>query len=124
MMINVNTAKYKFRSKEVTPTTIICPLHVRQKTYLLYDEDDFHKGLGCCKCFEHLKVTQNKIVFGFKEFIEQVTELMNEKEKEIDYLLFKSYKSEFEVIDGLNQHPYGIDFETWKRKFVYKTEKI
>ncbi len=34
-------------------------------------------------------------------------------EKAIDLLLTDKYLSEFEVIDGLSQHPKGINYYEW-----------
>ena len=31
----------------------------------------------------------------------------------VQILLFKVYRSEFTIIDGLNQHPSGLRFEYW-----------
>lgn len=33
--------------------------------------------------------------------------------KAIEHLLFLAYQSEFESIDGMNQHPRGINFYQW-----------
>lgn len=38
-----------------------------------------------------------------------------ELKKTIDFILSKIYKSEFEVIDNLNQHPGGVNFNEWLR---------
>lgn len=35
-----------------------------------------------------------------------------------DILLFSTYLSEFEVIDGLSQHPDGIPFDQWKKRLM------
>lgn len=36
-----------------------------------------------------------------------------DNQKAIQYLLGEKYASEFEVIDGLNQHPQGWNFYDW-----------
>ena len=33
------------------------------------------------------------------------------------YLLFKDYKAEWQVEDGLNQHPEGLNFYEWLEKY-------
>ena len=41
-----------------------------------------------------------------------------EKEILLKYLLNEKYLSEFIVSDGLSQHRYGYDFNTWLRKIL------
>ena len=37
-------------------------------------------------------------------------------ESRIEDIEYKLYFAEFKVIDGLNQHPAGYNFEQWKQK--------
>lgn len=46
------------------------------------------------------------------------------KEKWPASLLEEKYFNEFEVIDGLNQHPDGLSFEQWKEKNGYEADGI
>lgn len=43
-------------------------------------------------------------------------------QKAIEYLLQQEYFNEFEVIDGINQHPEGMNFYDWlyKKGFIPK----
>ncbi len=34
-------------------------------------------------------------------------------QRALELLLLDKYRSEFEVIDGLNQHPKGMNFNKW-----------
>ena len=34
----------------------------------------------------------------------------------VSYLLYKEYLSEFKIIDGLNQHKDGLNFQEWVDK--------
>ena len=36
----------------------------------------------------------------------------------LEYLLYKQYHGEFEITDGLNQHPSGYSYDDWLRKSV------
>ena len=36
----------------------------------------------------------------------------------LERVLTKSYFNEFEVIDGLNQHPEGLTFDDWLNKIL------
>jgi hypothetical protein len=46
-------------------------------------------------------------------------------QKALEILLSDKYFSEFEVIDGANQHPKGINFYTWlaDRKIITENER-
>lgn len=37
-------------------------------------------------------------------------------EQEIERLSERIYRSEFKVIDGINQHPEGLNFEEWTKQ--------
>ena len=43
--------------------------------------------------------------------------LTNKDREIINKLLLKEYESEFKIIDGINQHPEGLNFEQWKHKY-------
>lgn len=42
----------------------------------------------------------------------------------LEQLLESKYFEEFKIIDGLNQHPDGLNFEEWKNKYYPTRTKL
>jgi len=43
--------------------------------------------------------------------------------KMLEYLLFERYQSQFESIDGVMQHPSGLNYFEWIEKMVLAKER-
>ena len=54
---------------------------------------------------------------ALKRCIKPIHKIIEDNNKEvITFILSKIYFSEFKIIDGLNQHPTGLNFEKWLLK--------
>jgi hypothetical protein len=45
----------------------------------------------------------------------------SQKNDLLSYLLYEKYTSEFKVIDGLGQHPDGLNFEQWIERLLERS---
>jgi hypothetical protein len=45
--------------------------------------------------------------------VKEILKNENNLRMSVQILLFEKYRNEFKVIDGLNKHPKGLNFEEW-----------
>jgi len=55
---------------------------------------------------------------------DRLIEKLQRKVKKLENeILRRDYYSEFEVIDGLNQHKDGLNFKQWRKKIALRKDK-
>ena len=52
--------------------------------------------------------------------LEEFNKKLDQLQYAVRELYFLKYQAEFQIIDGLNQHPDGLNFQEWLAKNNYK----